>query len=97
MEQNDPAAIFAAQTRYSPQRRLGFGLKERRAALIALRDAVIARQDEIAAAIAADFNRPLTETLVIDVMPLVQEIGHTRKHVRGWMRPRVCACRPRPS
>ncbi len=88
MEQHDPAAIFAAQTRYSPQRRLGFGLKERRAALIALRDAVIARQDEIAAAIAADFNRPLTETLVIDVMPLVQEIGHTRKQLRGWMRPR---------
>lgn len=88
MDQQDIPALFAVQTGHSLQRRLGFGYEQRLAALTRLRDAVIRYQDEIAAAIAADFGRPAVESLVVDVMPLVQEIGHNRRHLRRWMRPR---------
>lgn len=88
MQTPDVSAVFQVQKQYGPQRRRDFGLRARLAALKALSDMVIARQDEIAAAIAADFDRPAMESVVIDVMPLVQEIGHSRRHLRSWMRRR---------
>lgn len=93
MDRTELKALFQAQRDFAPERRRSFDLAARRAALKALCAAVIARQDDIATAIAADFGRPGLETLVVDVMPLVQEIGHSRRHLKSWMAPR----RVRPS
>jgi aldehyde dehydrogenase (NAD+) len=88
MELADISALFQAQRSNTAQRRHSFDLRARRAALTALSNAVVAHQSEIAAAIAADFGRPQIESIVVDVMPLVQEIGHSRRHLRKWMRAR---------
>ena len=69
-------------------RRLSFGLAERRAALKRLAQAVMARRDEIRAAVGADLGRPETEVDLVEIAPLLAEISHARAHLRRWMRAR---------
>ncbi len=65
------------------------GLAERRRHLTALLRAVIARQEDIAAAISADFgHRSRHETLMVEVMVTAGTIRHAIRHLRRWMRPR---------
>src|SRR5688572_12224959 len=62
---------------------------QRRDDLIRLRDAFKRRLPEMAAALDADFGgRAKQESLLADGMTTVTEIGHTLRHLRGWMRPR---------
>lgn len=59
----------------------------RRTHLRALRRELLARQDELAAAISCDFGwRPTSETLLLDVLPTVLQIDHLVARVRRWMR-----------
>jgi coniferyl-aldehyde dehydrogenase len=61
----------------------------RAAALRALERAIGARQREIAAAIADDFGgRPAAETIALELVPLVNELRHSRRHLKRWMAPR---------
>ena len=54
-----------------------------------LGDAVRASREQIIEAANADFGRRSRhETLIADVMTVLDEIGHARRHLRGWMRPR---------
>ncbi len=62
---------------------------ERVALLERLGDAVRGCKDELVAAASADFGRRAAfETLAGDVMVVLDEIKHARKHLRGWMKSR---------
>ena len=60
----------------------------RRATLMRLDRAIRARQDEIAAAISADFgNRPPQETALGEIIPALAAIKHARANLGRWMAP----------
>ncbi|MEM9384283.1 MAG: coniferyl aldehyde dehydrogenase [Pseudomonadota bacterium] len=62
--------------------------RERIDRLDRLHNAVLDYKDRLVAAVEADFgSRPAAETLLMELLPVLQGIAHNRKHVRGWMRP----------
>jgi len=62
---------------------------KRRADLLKLKNAILARRKDYETAIDADFGRrPAHETAIMEIMPLIQGINYLRKHLRRWMRPR---------
>jgi coniferyl-aldehyde dehydrogenase len=80
-------SILAAQ-RQAFQREGAPTLEQRRADLLALKDAVLASRKEYETAISADFgHRPAHETAIMEIMPTVQSIDYLRKNLRNWMRP----------
>ena len=85
---SDPEALFAVQHQLAPARRSGFDLRQRLAALERLRAAILARRAEIEAALQADFGKHPTETLLTEIIPVLQEVSHARRHLRRWMRVR---------
>lgn len=72
----------------SAARRLTFDLAARRAALARLADVVRTHRAQIAAAVAADMAKPAVEADLSEVLPVLAEIAHARRHLRSWMRPR---------
>lgn len=63
--------------------------RRRMDALAALRDGLRARQAELVRAVHDDFGgRSTTETLLLDLFPVYDQIQHARRHLRGWMRRR---------
>jgi coniferyl-aldehyde dehydrogenase len=49
---------------------------------------VLAYRKEFEAAIDTDFgHRPVYETAIMEVMPIIQGIDYLRAHLRRWMRP----------
>jgi len=82
------AAAFARQAAGADARRLDFGLKARRAALSDLAAALRRHEDAIIAALGADFAKPAPEVLLTEILPVMHEIRHARRHLRRWMRPR---------
>ena len=90
--QADPIlAAFTAQKARSAERRSSFGLTERRDALDRLAQAIRASEADLVAALQSDLGRPEAETILIDYLPVLQEIRHTRRHLRSWMKPRRVA------
>lgn len=81
-------AVFSRQKAAMPARRLGFGLRERRAALDDLAQAIRRHERDLVAALRSDLGRPEAETILIDYLPTLQEIRHARRHLRRWMAPR---------
>ena len=62
---------------------------QRREDLKRLKAAFQRRMGEMQAAIAADFgHRSEHESLIADGMTVVQDIDHTLRHLRSWMRPK---------
>jgi len=89
MNQHDRiAAAFDIQKAGTAHRRVEFGLRERLAALEALRATIDRREKDILAALSADFGKPEAETIFSEIMPVMQEIAHVRLHLRRWMKPR---------
>lgn len=80
--------LFAAQQAQVVSRRTGFGLAERRAALQRLAQMVRDNQPAIIAALAKDFGKPEAEVVLTEILPVMQEIRHTLRHLRRWMRVR---------
>jgi coniferyl-aldehyde dehydrogenase len=77
------ARLRAAQQRNVPTYR------QRMDDLKHLRIAFKARSDEFAAAMSADFGRRSRhESLLSDTFTVLKEIDYTRRHLRGWMRPK---------
>ena len=72
----------------SAARRVGFDLAARKAALARLSATILAHRDAIAAAVAEDLAKPATEADLVEVLPVLSEIAHARRHLRAWMRPR---------
>lgn len=63
-----------------------FSYEFRLTQLKALRQAVLAHQDEVLAALQADLRKPAFESFATEV-GVVQEIEFAIKHLRRWMRP----------
>ena len=84
----DPAAPYAVLAAGTDHRRLSFGLTERRAALSALERVLRAHRGAIHAALRADLGRAEAETDLVELLPILTEIGHTRRSLRRWTRPR---------
>ena len=58
-------------------------------ALRALESALLARQEDLTAAVSADFGgRAAEETLALELFPLLNEIRVARRHLKTWMKPR---------
>jgi len=63
-------------------------LAERKDDLRRLAGFVKEHKDAICDAISADYgNRSRHETLLLEVMPVVKDVGETQKHLAEWMRP----------
>jgi len=60
---------------------------ERLARLKKLREAIIARRVELADAIHRDFRKPAMEVELTEVHPTLEELNHTLKHLKSWMKP----------
>ena len=74
--------LRAAHLRQVPDRR------ERVAKLDKLERTIVAWREDLVQAIAADFGRrSRVETLAADVMTVLGDIRHARRHLRAWMRP----------
>ena len=98
----DPAASAAPAADPSPaalaallaEQRSAFArgapdLDARLAALDTLRDAVRDWKDRLVAAVDDDFGgRAREETEMLELFPLLAEIGNARRHLKGWMKPR---------
>ncbi len=92
MQDITPSATdFAALAAGNLHRRQSFGLTERRAALSALERVLRANRAAIGAALRADLGRDEAETDLVELLPVLTEIGHTRRALRRWMRPRRAA------
>lgn len=64
-------------------------LGQRRADLMRLRAALVARRQELARAVNGDFgHRSPYETAILDVAPLVHGIKYLSRNLKRWMRPR---------
>jgi len=53
----------------------------------ALHDALLARRDEIRAALWADYRKPAAEVDLSEIYPAVGEARHAMRHLRRWMAP----------
>ena len=63
-------------------------LAQRKADLIKLKTAVLARRQAIEQALNADFgNRSAYETRIMELVPIVQTINYLRRNLKKWMRP----------
>jgi len=60
---------------------------QRTAKLHRLRDAIVAREREIRAALFADFRKAPTEVDLTEVVPVLTELKDAIKHLADWMRP----------
>ncbi|QSQ20683.1 aldehyde dehydrogenase family protein [Pyxidicoccus parkwayensis] len=60
---------------------------ERIARLKKLREAIVARREELADAIHRDFRKPAMEVELTEVHPTLEELNHTVKHLKSWMKP----------
>ncbi len=83
----DLAALFAAQAAGTQARRQGFACGARRKLLQDLARSIRAHEADICAALDADFGKPAAEVMLTEILPVLQEIRHTLRHLRRWMRP----------
>lgn len=81
-------AIFARQKAGVVHRRRTFGFNERRNALAHLRQTIERRERDIIAALHQDFGKPQPEVVLTEILPVLQEIRHTMRHLKEWMRER---------
>ncbi|WP_415233669.1 aldehyde dehydrogenase family protein [Pseudorhodobacter sp.] len=85
----DPVnAAFAGQSATVAARRQSFGLGARRDALGQLGTAIRRNEAALVAALATDFGKPEAEVILTEILPVMQELRHTSRHLRRWMRPR---------
>lgn len=62
--------------------------QHRIAQLTSLKDALLAHQDDLVAALDQDYGqRSAQDTLISDILPCVMNINYTIKHLKKWMKP----------
>jgi aldehyde dehydrogenase (NAD+) len=90
-----PAGESAARMRrvFDAQRRVALRLREttvaeRLAKLERLRAAILRHRAAIIEAVAADLVRPAAETELAELLPLLGDLTHYRRHLGRWLRPR---------
>jgi aldehyde dehydrogenase (NAD+) len=62
--------------------------RERIERLERLKVNILARREELAGALYADFRKPQAEAESTEVLPVLLELAHTFKHLKSWMKPR---------
>jgi aldehyde dehydrogenase (NAD+) len=60
---------------------------ERIARLKKLKAAIVARREALAEALYADFRKPPAEVELTEVRSVIEELNHTVKHLKSWMKP----------
>lgn len=83
--QNDIQELFDLQMSQRVHRRTQLGLTERLQALKQLAASIRDHQDDIVRALSQDFGKPEPEVLLTEILPVLQEIKHTYKHLKKWM------------
>ena len=58
-----------------------------------LGEAMLARRDEIRAAMWADYKKPAAEVDLSEIYPVVSETRHAARHLKSWMKPKRVATR----
>lgn len=66
-------------------------VKERLRLLKDLQLAVLQHQKEIEAALHKDLRKHPTEVLITEIFPLINELKHTRKHLKSWAKAKPVA------
>ena len=84
----DIRAAFDIQMRAQLARRAGFDRNARIAQLERLAEAIKRNEAKIIAACSADFRKPAAEVKLTEIFPVLQEIRHTKHHLKSWMRPK---------
>ena len=79
--------LFAAQGPRALALR-GSSAAERLSLLQRLHGALVARRGALYAAFRQDFGKPEVEVELSEIMPVLEEIQHARRHLRRWMKPR---------
>ena len=51
-------------------------------------DAILARRDEIRAAMWEDYRKPVAEVDLSEIYPIVSEARHAMRHLKRWMKPK---------
>ncbi|AGC41981.1 aldehyde dehydrogenase [Myxococcus stipitatus DSM 14675] len=67
------------------------GAGERLARLEKLKALILERREALADALHADFRKPRAEVEATEVLPVLMELEHVRKQLKGWMKPRKVA------
>jgi aldehyde dehydrogenase (NAD+) len=62
--------------------------KERKAYLIALKNKILERREDIKAALYADFKKPYAETELTEIHTVLDEINFALKKISKWMKPK---------
>ncbi len=65
--------------------------RERVEKLTRLELAILRHEQALCDALQGDFGKPVFETLLTEVFPVLVELKHTRQHLRGWMKPKKVA------
>jgi aldehyde dehydrogenase (NAD+) len=78
--------VFAEQKCYALELRKS-DYRQRLAVLARFEQAFNDAGDKIYAAAAADFGKPEAEVAMAEIMPVLGELKHVRKSLKGWMKP----------
>ena len=58
-----------------------------------LHEAMLARRDEIRAAMWADYKKPAAEVDLSEIYPVVSEVRHAARHLERWLKPKRVSTR----
>src|SRR6187401_3376000 len=86
MLKQEIARVFALQKKKSLELRHTTA-KERIEKIRKLRDALLARRDDVRRALHADFGKPETEADVGDIAGTVIAANDAMRHLKRWMKP----------
>lgn len=81
-------SLFAKIKKAQDARKSSFNIEARMSLLENLREVIARNETRIIEACAADFRKPAPEVRLTEILPVLQEIKHTKKHLKSWMRPK---------
>ncbi|MEM7654807.1 MAG: aldehyde dehydrogenase family protein [Bacteroidota bacterium] len=80
-------AVFEQQRAYASTV-ANSSVKERRAKLQRIADYTMEHLPRLEEAMHKDFKKPMAETVLTEILPIISDLKHTKKHLRKWMKPR---------
>ncbi len=86
MTEQQTLALIEEQRVYASARE--DGVKQRKAQLIALKNAILRHEEDIYAALKADLNKSQAESYMTELGMVYAEISHMLKHLAGYARPK---------
>src|SRR5471032_698338 len=83
----DLQAVFAAQQATALRWRMSTA-DQRRERIKRLRTAMLAHRQDFYAAFASDYRKPPAEVEISELLPVMDEMQHALRCLKGWMKPR---------